>query len=222
MSDPKMKCSSKLESGICTVQFSFKVLILLLVALQVIFILSTLWNNIAAYGQTNNTNTSQLPNIQPSPRLHAVKISFPARGQQIPISDNNSLTISGESIAKPTSHCQISVLVNDIWPYQPATGSGPGGAADYSKWIFTLSPHYTTIKQGSNNKITARYTCSDNPSAVSFYSVNVTGVIPPASAVANQQSSSAAITGNSTTTTPTGVNITTAATSSQFPFTTTR
>ena len=112
----------------------------------------------------------------PSPKLHAVKIISPTRGQQVPISKN--LTVSGISttIGNPaTSHCQVSVIVNNIKPYQQAKGTGPGGAADYSKWNFVLTSKYTTIKPGPANKITAKYLCSNNPKA-SFYSVNVTGV----------------------------------------------
>ena len=44
------------------------------------------------------------------------------------------------------------------------------------KWNFVLSSKYTTIKPGPGNKITARYTCRDNPAAISFYSINITGV----------------------------------------------
>jgi hypothetical protein len=74
-----------------------------------------------------------------------------------------------------SSNCQVSVIVNGVKPYQPATATGPGGPTDYSKWNFVLTSKYTTIKQGPNNKITAKYTCKDNPSGVSFYSVNVIG-----------------------------------------------
>jgi hypothetical protein len=120
----------------------------------------------------------------PSPKLHAVKIISPTRGQQVLISKN--LTVSGISVTTgnpATSHCQVSVIVNNVKPYQQAKGTGPGGAADFSKWNFVLTSKYTTIKQGPANKITAKYVCSNSPKA-SYYSVNVTGVsaIPTASA----------------------------------------
>ena len=41
---------------------------------------------------------------------------------------------------------------------------------------FCISSNYTTIKQGPNNKITTKYTCSNNPGLTSFNSVNITGV----------------------------------------------
>ena len=37
----------------------------------------------------------------------------------------------------------------------------------------------TLIKQGTN-EITAKFSCKPNPSLASFYSVNVTGVLPRA------------------------------------------
>jgi hypothetical protein len=140
---------------------------------------SAIWTNVATYAQTPNTVVP--PPSSPLSKLHAVKITSPAKGQQVPI--GKDLGISGTSIGNATSHCQVSVIVNGIKPYQSATGTGTssssgggGGGTDYSSWNFTLSPKYTTIKEGPNNKITAKYTCSDNPSAISYYSVNVTGV----------------------------------------------
>ena len=115
-------------------------------------------------------------------KLHTVKIISPTKGQQVPI--GKDLSVSGISTGVAvgnavTSHCQVSVIVNNIKPYQPATGTGPGGAADYSKWNFVITSKYATIKPGPNNKITARYVCSGTPSTVSFYSANVTGVVVP-------------------------------------------
>jgi hypothetical protein len=109
-----------------------------------------------------------------SPKLHAVRITSPTKGQQISI--GKDLKITGISSANATSHCQVSIIINGIKPYQPATGTGPGGAADYSKWNFVLTSKYTTLKPGPANKITAKHTCEGNPSISSFYSVNVTGV----------------------------------------------
>ncbi|MFL6328443.1 MAG: hypothetical protein ACJ71I_13320, partial [Nitrososphaeraceae archaeon] len=86
------------------------------------------------------------------------------------------LTVSGTSIDNAASnYCKVSVIVNKVRPYQPATAIGPGGAADYSKWKFDITSKYTTIKPGEN-RITAKYDCKDNPASKSFSSVNVTGV----------------------------------------------
>jgi hypothetical protein len=125
------------------------------------------------------------PNIQKSPttassattsaaKLYAVKILSPTKGEQVPIA--KSLTIYGTSIDNLTSSCQVVIGVNQVKPYQSTAPIGSGGANDYSKWNFILTSKYTTIKAGSNNKITAKYTCTNNPSLVSYSSVNVTGV----------------------------------------------
>src|ERR687887_539916 len=147
------------------------------------------WAN-TSYAQVLPTPT-QLP-----PKLHAVKITLPTKGQQVPIGKN--LTISGSSLGNATSHCQVSVIGNGIRPYQNATAAGPGGATDYSKWNFVLTPKYTTIKEGPNNKITAKYTCSNNPSAISYYSVNVTGTGTPVAANNSTLANNATLGNNST------------------------
>jgi hypothetical protein len=131
-----------------------------------------------------------LPTGLPStPR--AVNITSPTKGQQVPI--GKDLTILGTSIGNAsTSNCQVIVGLNEIRPYPSAIGTGPGGAKDYSKWSFTLTPKYATLKPGPDNKITARYKCSgtnitnDNPNLVLIKSVNVTGVATATNIPANQ------------------------------------
>jgi hypothetical protein len=149
-------------------------------------LLSAVWANIVAYAQNNNTTNTAVP-----PKTHTVKITSPTKGQQVPIGDN--LIVSGTSLDNATPGCQVSVIVNSIKPYQPALASGHGGANDYSKWNFTLSPKYTAIKEGEN-KITAKYSCSSDSSLVSFSSINVTGIATGAAGATKQQKS--VITGN--------------------------
>ncbi len=132
---------------------------------------------------SSSTNTPpHIPSQSPSSSTaspKAVKIISPTKGQQIPV--GKDLTISGTSIDNATSNCQVSMSVNHVRPYQPATaaGTGGGGANDYSKWNFVLTSNYTTIKPGADNRITAKYTCTDNPAMLSptYSSVNVTGVM---------------------------------------------
>src|SRR6187200_2207665 len=132
-------------------------------------------------------------------KLHAVKITSPTKGQQIPI--GSSFTVTGASSDNSNSNCQVSVIANGIKPYQPAQASGPGGANDYSKWSFTLSPKYTAIKDGQN-KITSKITCSDNPTVGSYYSVNVTGLSAVKQAATSTLSSTPPSPKPTTTTTP--------------------
>jgi hypothetical protein len=111
---------------------------------------------------------------------NAVKITSPTKHQLVPIGKN--LIITGTTryhvhLDNATSHCQVSIIVNGMKPYHTATATGRDGAADYSKWEFLLSSNYTTIEQGPNNRITAKYTCSSHDHNMeSFNSVNVTGV----------------------------------------------
>src|SRR5437899_8690606 len=108
-------------------------------------------------------------------KAHNVKITSPTKGEKAPV--GRSLMISGTSVGNSNStaiNCLVSVIVNGIKPYHPANATGPSGL-DYSKWNFTLTPKYTTIKEGQN-KITAKYSCANIPSSLSHNSVNVTGV----------------------------------------------
>ncbi|MRN41131.1 MAG: hypothetical protein FIO02_08830, partial [Nitrosopumilales archaeon] len=150
-------------------------------------------NSVEAYAQifpihTNVTSTTtvtpshpptlqQRQQQQPSqPILHLVKITSPIKGQVVPVGKH--LRISGTSLdnttTTTTSGCSVSVKVNGVNPYHNASQNGTG-VHNYSKWNFTLIPSYTVVKQGQN-KITAKFSCSSNPSVISHYSVNVTGI----------------------------------------------
>jgi hypothetical protein len=130
----------------------------------------TLWNNVGAYAQ--NATTAGNSTTSSQQHVSKIKITSPTRGQQLPV--GKDLTVSGTSIANATSNCQVSVIVNNVKPYQNTTAAGPGGAADYSKWNFILTSKYTTIKPG-DNRITAKYECANIPASKGFSSVNVTG-----------------------------------------------
>lgn len=109
-----------------------------------------------------------------------VNITSPERGKTIPV--GSSLTVSGKSTDDPfDENCEVSVIVNNVRPYQPGTANGSTGQAiDYSRWFFILSNNYTSIKEGVN-EITSRLTCLPSTTTGSnltkWYSVNVTGVI---------------------------------------------
>ena len=104
-----------------------------------------------------------------------VKIMDPIKGQQVPVGKN--ITVSGISRYNATSNCQVFVIVDSIRPHQKSLPMGQSGAADYSKWSYTLASTYAgTIIQGVN-KITAKLLCQSNPNTeTKFYSINVTGV----------------------------------------------
>jgi hypothetical protein len=145
-------------------------------------------NNATANPTHTSSSTSQL---QPSqPKLHLVRITSPTKGQPVPVDKN--LTIYGTSVDNATaSDCKVSVKVNFVKPYHDALPTGSGGINDYSKWTFTLTPAYTTIKEGQN-KIISKLSCADNPSLEYKTTVNVTGItaamIPATTAAATTNS----------------------------------
>jgi hypothetical protein len=125
-----------------------------------------------SYAQTSSDAPAS-NNPPDQKREHIVKITSPSKGTQVTI--GKTLTISGTSSDNTTNDCLVSVIVDGIKPYQNATGNGVGGIKDYSKWSFVVAPSYAAIKQGQN-KITARFSCTNDPTFVTHNSVNVTGV----------------------------------------------
>jgi hypothetical protein len=127
------------------------------------------------------------PNLPTSkiPLSHgmALKIVSPVKGQHIPTGTN--LTVTGTSSDNSSTNCQVSLLLNDLKPYQKTTptGKGSSGGEDYSSWRYVLNNStYGSIKQGIN-KITSKMTCVNtdqpsvtNPGVSKWYSINVTGV----------------------------------------------
>jgi hypothetical protein len=121
------------------------------------------------------------------PKVPAIKIISPEDGQLVAASlsnmtngtnadsYNSTLVVTGSATDDANSPCEVSVLLNDVRPYQPATPQGTSGKDDYSNWQFLITPEYSTIKQGAN-KITAKLSCLKSPTNLTkWYSVNVTG-----------------------------------------------
>ena len=102
----------------------------------------------------------------------SVKILSPAKDEQVPA--GQGLVVSGISTDNTTSDCKVSVIVNAVKPYQQTVANGTGGIDDYSTWNFIITPAYTSIKEGPDNKITSKLECT--PNLTKWYSVNVTGI----------------------------------------------
>ena len=120
-----------------------------------------------------------------------VKITNPAKGQQVAIGKN--LTLSGTSSYNATSNCGVFVIVDGVRPYQKTIPIGQTGGNDYSKWKYIFTPAYAgTIREGVN-RITAKLHCQTNPANLTkFYSINVTGmngIIPKQSAITRSNTS---------------------------------
>jgi hypothetical protein len=152
------------------------------ISLIFIFVsISLLLSSIVAssYGQAPSVTTT----TPPQESLPEVKITSIEDGDSVPVLGN--LTISGTSSDDASSPCQVSVIANDVKPYQPAIATGSGGSADYSDWEFTITSNYTSIKEGEN-EITSKVVCPGNGAELTkWYGVNVTGVSGTASVNAN-------------------------------------
>jgi hypothetical protein len=104
-------------------------------------------------------------------KLPSVKIVSPSPGENI--GANNTLIFRGVSSDNSSSDCQVSIILNDIRPYQPVV---PIKQDDFSSWTFTLGTSYTAIKDG-DNKATAKITCLGTPAnATKWNSINFTGM----------------------------------------------
>src|SRR5215831_9091252 len=126
----------------------------------------------------NNENVINTKLLSSLPLVHTklfmVRIISPIKDQQIPV--HSGLNVSGISVANSTSgFCYVSVVVNGIKPYSMTVATGKGGANDYSTWSYKLASTYAVIKPGQN-RITAKFSCANNPSLTSYNSVNVIGV----------------------------------------------
>ena len=114
--------------------------------------------------------TVSLPSIL---KLAAVKITTPGNGENVTI--GNPLSVSGISSDDALTNCHVSLIVNNIKPYQQVSASGTDGSNDYSKWKYMLTENYTNLREGTN-KLTSKIVCIDNPmNSSKWYSVNVTG-----------------------------------------------
>ena len=154
----------------------------LFIAVSITLLLSSIVAS--SYGQAPSVNTT----TPPQETLPEVKITSIEDGDSVPVLGN--LTISGTSSDDASSACQVSVIANDVKPYQPAIATGSGGPADYSDWKFTIASNYTSIKQGEN-EITSKVVCPGNGAELTkWYGVNVTGVSGTASVNANSSKQS--------------------------------
>ena len=101
----------------------------------------------------------------------SIKILSPVTTQNATV--GKDLIISGQSSDDIVKNCSVSVIVNDIRPYQNAFARGTEGTDDFSRWEFALSNNYTHVIEGMN-KITAKLLCESEPTR--WYSVFVNGI----------------------------------------------
>jgi hypothetical protein len=132
------------------------------------------FDNTILFGQTVSSAQQQAPPM-------GVKITSPSRDDNITIGNNNNFEISGTSTDNTNTDCKVSVILNNVKPYQDAIPAGPGGDGDYSAWSFSLNPSYNATVEEGSNKLTAKQTCA-NPNEfassdlVKHYSVFFNGI----------------------------------------------
>ena len=131
------------------------------IVLVVIFVFSA---NHLSFSQNSTVPSSPIP-------TETIKIVKPVTTQNV--SSQDELIISGQSSDNNLKNCSVSVIVNDVKPYQNAVAKGSGGATDFSEWEFVLHNNYTHINAGEN-KITSKLLCASAPPR--WYSVFVNGV----------------------------------------------
>ena len=120
----------------------------------------------------NHLSFSQNSGVPSSPiPSETIKIVKPITTQNV--SSRDELTISGQSSDNNLKNCSVSVIVNDVKPYQNAVARGAGGPTDFSEWEFALHNNYTQIIEGEN-KITSKLLCAS--AFPRWYSVFVNGV----------------------------------------------
>ena len=131
------------------------------IALVIIFVLP---RNHLSFSQNSTVPFPPIP-------TETIKIVKPVTTQNV--SSQEELIISGQSSDNNLKNCSVTVIVNDVRPYQKAVAKGSGGATDFSEWEFVLHNNYTHINVGQN-KITSKLFCeSISPR---WYSVFVNGV----------------------------------------------
>jgi hypothetical protein len=131
------------------------------IILVIIFVLP---GNHLSFSQNSTVPFSPIP-------TETIKIIKPVTTQNV--SSQEELIISGQSSDNNLKNCSVSVIVNDVKPYQYAVAKGSGGATDFSEWEFVLHNNYTHINIGEN-KITSKLFCES--ASPRWYSVFVNGV----------------------------------------------
>jgi hypothetical protein len=101
----------------------------------------------------------------------SIKIDSPISSQNASI--GKELIVSGHSSDNSARNCSVSLIINDIRPYQNAIARGTGGINNFSQWEFSLRNDYTQIIEGEN-KITAKLLCTSAPTR--WNSVFINGI----------------------------------------------
>lgn len=145
----------------------------------------SVYSTVSAQLPVNDTiNTDQsTSNVSVPQKSNGVRITSPINGEQIFVNGTDYFTKNGENLLikgssvydiNNSSSCVVSVIINNVKPYQLTNATGKAGDGDYSSWIYDFTSSYLPIKEGSN-KITSKLTCQPGNNNA-YYSANVTGL----------------------------------------------
>ena len=146
-----------------------------------------MFSSVSAQIPENDTiSTSQnTSNVSVPQKSNGVRITSPINGEQVFVNGADYFTKNGENLlirgfsvydTNNSSSCVVSVIINDVKPYQLTNATGQAGDGDYSSWIYDFTSAYLPLKEGSN-KITSKLTCQPGNNNA-YYSVNVIGLKP--------------------------------------------
>jgi hypothetical protein len=108
--------------------------------------------------------------------LPEVEITSPKNGDSVYLS--SELTIKGTSSDTDNTNCTILTSINNIQPFQNASGIGSQGEQDFSNWNSTLFNATNLLRLGKNT-IISFIVCLDtnsNTPASSSHLINLTGL----------------------------------------------
>ena len=161
-----------------------------------VLLIISFFSNVGLLNKKGAQIPMPLPSISTTP---SVRITFPHHFENVSLS--TPLNISGISSDNELTDCKVSLIVNNVKPYQKVVASGKTGMNDYSNWSFTLNSNYTSLTEGPN-KLTSKISCLSNSgstlNSTKWFSVNVTGVRDLYSSSSNYNSSGSPALQNST------------------------
>ena len=157
----------------------------LLVFCSFFLFVASVYPTVSAQLPGNDTiNTGQsTSNVSVPQKSNGVRITSPINGEQIFVNGTDYFTKNGENLLikgssvydiNNSSSCVVSVIINNVKPYQLTNATGKAGDGDYSSWIYDFTSAYLPLKEGSN-KITSKLTCQPGNN-YAYYSVNITGL----------------------------------------------
>ena len=159
--------------------------IFLIVSISSFLFVASVFSTVSAQLLENDTISinKSTSDVSVPQKPNGVRITSPINGEQIFVNGTNYFTKNGENLLikgfsvydkNNSSNCVVSVIVNNVKPYQLTNATGTAGDGDYSSWIYDFTNSYLPLKEGSN-KITSKLTCQPGNNNV-YYSVNVTGL----------------------------------------------